>query len=195
LRDGELIRQVCDNWNYNSANSYTPHDLRHGPIPVWPQGRVTSAMQATHGDLARFWSKQAWLVAGAPIEFRFFYDCAAAEVDEWRRNPESFLPQAAVADAVAVRLAKALALSPPHTRSPTFQDFVAAERKQAARLEQATALDLTLAEIVIDPANSTSNPMVVPTFTEWEKVKAVVDPSVERPRPKALELVSVNHVP
>jgi len=24
LRNGELIRRVCDNWNYNSANSYTP---------------------------------------------------------------------------------------------------------------------------------------------------------------------------
>jgi len=37
LRDGELIRRVCDDWNYNSANSYTPNDLRHGPITVWPQ--------------------------------------------------------------------------------------------------------------------------------------------------------------
>jgi len=34
LRDGELIRRVCDDWNYNSANSYTPNDLRHGPITV-----------------------------------------------------------------------------------------------------------------------------------------------------------------
>jgi len=41
LWDGELIRRVCDDWNYNSANSYTPNDLRHGPITVWSQGRVT----------------------------------------------------------------------------------------------------------------------------------------------------------
>jgi len=62
LRDGELIRRVCDDWNYNSANSYTPNDLRHGPIMVWPQGRVTPAMRASYGDCARFWSKQVWLV-------------------------------------------------------------------------------------------------------------------------------------
>jgi len=56
LHDGELIRRVCDDWNYNSTNSYTPNDLRHGPITVWPQGSVTPAMRASYGDLARFWS-------------------------------------------------------------------------------------------------------------------------------------------
>ena len=40
LRDGELIRRVCDDWNYNAANSYTPTDLRQGPIMVRPQGRL-----------------------------------------------------------------------------------------------------------------------------------------------------------
>jgi len=113
LRDGELIRRVCDDWNYNSANSYTPNDLRHGPIMVWPQGRVTPAMRAAYGDLARFWSKQIWLVADVPLEFRFFDDDAAAEVSEWRPRPTLFRPQAAVADAVADRLARALALTPP----------------------------------------------------------------------------------
>jgi len=113
LRDGELIRRVCDDWNYNSANSYTPNDLRHGPITVWPQGRVTSAMRASYGDCARFWSKQVWLVADVPMEFRFFDDDAAAKVTEWRPRPTPFLPQAAVADAVADRLARALAFTPP----------------------------------------------------------------------------------
>ena len=50
LRDGELIRCVCDDWNCNSVNSYTPNDLRHGPITVWPQGGVTPAMRASHGE-------------------------------------------------------------------------------------------------------------------------------------------------
>jgi len=77
LRDGELIRRVCDDWNYNSANSYTPNDLRHGPITVWPQGRVTPAMRASYGDRARFWSKQVRLVADVPMEFRSFDDDAA----------------------------------------------------------------------------------------------------------------------
>jgi len=113
LRDGELIRRVCDDWNYNSANSYTPNDLRHGPITVWPQGRVTPAMRAAYGDLARFWSKQVWLIADVPMEFRFFDDDAAAKVTEWRPRPKPFLPQAVVADAVADRLARALALTPP----------------------------------------------------------------------------------
>ena len=84
LRDGELIRRVCDDWNYNSANSYTPNDLRHGPITVWPQGRVTPAMRASYGDCARFWSKQVRLVADVPMEFRSFDDDAAAKITEWK---------------------------------------------------------------------------------------------------------------
>jgi len=113
LRDGELIRRLCDDWNYNAANSYTPKDLRQGPIVVWPQGRVTPAMPASYGDCARFWSKQVRLVADVPMEFRFFDDDAAAKVSEWRPRPKPFLPQSVVADAVADRLAKALALTPP----------------------------------------------------------------------------------
>jgi len=171
LRDGDLIRRVCDDWNYNFTNSYTPNDLRHGPITVWPQGRVTPAMRASYGDLARFWSKQVWLVADVPMEFWFFNDDAAAEVDEWRPRPTPFLPQAAVADAVAARLARALALTPPRSRSPTYQDFVASDREQAASSEQASALDLTLAGIVIGPTTSEYNPSAFPTFTEWDKVK------------------------
>jgi len=108
LRNGELIRRVCDDWNYNAANSYTPNDLRQGPITVWPQGRVTPAMRASYGDCARFWSKQVRLVADVPMEFRSFDDDAAAKVTEWRPRPTPFLPQAAVADAVADRLARAL---------------------------------------------------------------------------------------
>ena len=104
---------MCDEWNYNAANSYTPNDLRHGPITVWPQGRVTPAMRASCGDCARFWSKQVRLVADVPMEFRSFDDDAAAKVTEWRPRPTPFLPQAAVADAVADRLARALALTPP----------------------------------------------------------------------------------
>jgi len=129
------------------------------------------------------------------MEFRFFDDDAAAEVDEWRPHPKPFLPQAAVADAVADRLARALALTPPRTQSPTYQDFVAADHEQAASSEQASALALTLAGIAIGPTNSECNPMACPTFMEWDKVKAAVDPSVDRPRPKATELVSVNHLP
>jgi len=112
LRDGELIRRVCDNWNHNAANSCTPADLRQGPIVVWPQGRVTPAMRAACGDLARFWSKQVWLVADVLMEFRFFDDNAAAKASEWRPRPNPFLPQAVVADAVADRLARALAPGP-----------------------------------------------------------------------------------
>jgi len=129
------------------------------------------------------------------MEFRFFDDDAAAKVTEWRPHPTPFLPQAAVADAVADRLARALALTPPRTRSPTYQDFVAADRKQAASSEQASALDLTLAGIATGPTNSEYNPMAFPTFMEWDKVKTAVDPSVDRPRPKAPELVPVNHLP
>jgi len=195
LCDGELIRRVCDDWNYNAANSYTPKDLRHGPIIVWPQGRVTPAMRAAYGDLARFWSKQVWLIAEGPMEFWFFDDGAAAKVSEWRPRPKPFLPPAVVADAVADRLARALALTPPRTRSLTYQDFVAADREQAASSEQASALDLTLAGIATGPPNSEHNPTAFPTFREWDKVKAAVDPSVDRPRPKAPELVSVNHLP
>jgi len=115
---------VCDDWNYNSANSYTPNDLRYGPIMVWPQGRVTPAMRASYGDCARFWSKQVWLVVDVPMEFRFFDDDATAKVSEWRPRPTPFLPQAVVADAVAARLARALALTPPRVRSPTYQDLL-----------------------------------------------------------------------
>jgi len=129
------------------------------------------------------------------MEFRIFDDEAAAKVNDWKPRPAPFLPQAAVADAVAARLARALALTPPRTRSPTYQEFLAADREQEARSEQASALDLTLADIAIGPANATPNPSAFPTFTEWDKVKAAVDPSVERPRPKAPELVSVNHFP
>jgi len=192
LRDRELIRRVCDDWNYNAANSCTPNDLRHGPITVWPQGWVAATMRATCGDLARFWSKEVWLVAEVPMEVRIFDDAAAAEVDEWRASPKPFLPQAAVADAVAARLAKALALTHPRTKAPTYQDFVAADREQAARTGQASTLDLTLDGIVISPTNSACNPTA---FTEWDKTKAAVDPSVERPRPKVPELVSVDHMP
>jgi len=88
LPDGELIRRVCDDWNHNSANSYTPNGLRHGPITVWPQDRVTPAMRASYGDLARFWSKQVWLVANVPMELWIFGDGAAAEVDERMLIPE-----------------------------------------------------------------------------------------------------------
>jgi len=195
LRDGELIRRVCDDWNYNSANSYTPNDFRHGPITVWPQGRVTPAMRASYGDCARFWSKQVRLVADVPMEFRSFDDNAAAKVTEWRPRPTPFLPQATVDDAVADRLARALALTPPRTRSLTYQDFVAADREQAASSEQASALDLTLAGIATGPTNSEHNPSAFPTFMEWNEVKVAVDPSVDRRRPKAPELVSVNHLP
>ena len=54
---------------------------------------------------------------------------------------------------------------------------------------------MTLAGVVIGPTNSAYNPTAFPTFTEWDKVKAAVDPSVDRPRPKVLELVSVDHMP
>ena len=137
LRDGELIRRVWDDWNYNSANSYAPNDLRRVPITVWLQGRVTPAMRASYGDLAWFWSKQVWRVADVPMELWIFNNNAATEVDEWRPRPKPFLPQAAVADAVAARLARALALTPPRTRSPTHQDFVAADWEHAASSEQA----------------------------------------------------------
>jgi len=70
-------------------------------------------MRASYGDCARFWSKQVMLVADVPMEFRSFDDDAAAKVTEWRPCPNPFLPQAAVADAVADRLARALALTPP----------------------------------------------------------------------------------
>jgi len=123
-------------------------------------------MLASFGDPARFWSKQTWLVAEVPMELRILHDDAAAGVDEWRPDPKPFLPQAVVVDAVAARLARALALTPPRTRSPTYQDFVAANREQAARSEQASALALTLAGIVICPTNSACNPMAFPTFTE-----------------------------
>jgi len=84
-------------------------------------------MWASCSNLARFWSKQVWLVADFTMELWIFDDDAAAEVDERRPRPKPFLPQAAVADAVAARLAMALALTPPCTRSPTYQDFVAAD--------------------------------------------------------------------
>ena len=113
LRDGELIRRVCDGWNCNSANSCTPNDLRHGPITVWPQGRVTPAMRASCRDCPGFRSKQVWLVADVPMEFRFFDDDAAVKVSEWRPRPTPFLPEATVADVVTDRLARALALTPP----------------------------------------------------------------------------------
>jgi len=96
--------------------------------------------------------------------------------------------------AVAARLARALALTPPCVRSPTYQDFVAADREQAASSEQVSALDLTLAGVVIGFTNSEYNPSASPTFTEWDRVKAAVDPSVDRPRPKAPELVSVDQL-
>jgi len=72
---------------------------------------------------------------------------------------------------------------------------VAAECDQAASSEQASALDLILAGIATCPTNSKYNPSAFPTFMEWNKVKVAVDPSVDRPRPKAPELVSVNHMP
>jgi len=54
---------------------------------------------------------------------------------------------------------------------------------------------LTLAGIATAPPNSEHNPTAFPTFLEWDKVKAAVDSSVDRPHPKAPELVSVNHLP
>jgi len=53
---------------------------------------------------------------------------------------------------------------------------------------------LTLAGVVISPANSAYNPTAFPTFTEWDKVKAAADPCVERPCPKVPELVLVDYV-
>jgi len=85
--------------------------------------------------------------------------------------------------------------SPPLARSPTYQDFVAADREQAASYEQASALDLTLAGVVIRHTNSAYNPSAFPTLTEWDKVKAAADPSVDGHRPKAPELVSLDHLP
>jgi len=72
---------------------------------------------------------------------------------------------------------------------------VAADREQATSSEQASALDLTLAGIATGPTNSECNPSTFPTFMEWNEVKVAVDPSVDRRRPKAPELVSVNHLP
>jgi len=129
-------------------------------------------MRASCGDLARFWSKQVWLVADVPMEFGIFNDAAAAEVNERRPRPKPFLPQAVVANAVAARLASTLALTPPRVGSLTCQDFIAADHKQAARSEQASALDLTSDGIDIGPANSLCNPMAFPAFAEWDKVKA-----------------------
>jgi len=134
LRDGELIRRVCNDWNYNAANSYTPNDLRHGPITVWPQGRVTPAMRASCGDCARFWSKQVRLVADVPMEFRSFDDDAAAKVTEWRPRPTPFLPQAAVADAVADRLARALALTPPPHSVPNLSRLCGGRSRTGSKL-------------------------------------------------------------
>jgi len=54
---------------------------------------------------------------------------------------------------------------------------------------------LTLAGIATGPPNAELNPTAFPTFLEWDKVQAAVDPSVDRPRPKAPELVSVNDLP
>ena len=51
------------------------------------------------------------------------------------------------------------------------------------------------AGIATGPINSAHNPTAFPTFMEWDKVKAAVDPSADKPRPKAPELVSVNHLP
>jgi len=169
--------------------------MRHGHITVWPQGRVTAAMCATYGDFARFWSKQVWLVAEVPMEVRIFDNDAAAEVDEWRMDPKPFLPQAAVTYAVAARLAKALALTLPRVRALTYQDFAAADREQAARSEQVSALELTLGGMIVGSTNSEYNPLAFPTFTEWDMVKAAVDPMLERTRPKEPELVSVDDLP
>ena len=72
---------------------------------------------------------------------------------------------------------------------------MAADREQATSSEQASALDLTLAGIATGPTNSEYNPSAFPTFMEWNEVKVAVDPSVDRRRPKAPEVVSVNHLP
>jgi len=81
----------------------------------------------------------------------------------------------------------------PHSPPHPVPDL--SRHEQAASSEQASALDLTLVGIATGPTNSEYNLSAFPTFMEWNKVKVAADPSVDRPRPKAPELVSVHHMP
>ena len=100
-----MVVRMGDDFNYNTANSYTPADLLQGPILVWPEGRATPTMLKTYGKSAKYWSKEVHLVGNVPVEVRIFEPEYEDRQELWKADLSPFLPQEAVAEVVADRLA------------------------------------------------------------------------------------------
>ena len=74
LDDILLITQGEEDWNFNTANLYSPKDFdspSHHRV-TWPLGRVTPDMTTAYGADAKYWVKYVMLVEGVPVEFRCF---------------------------------------------------------------------------------------------------------------------------